>query len=165
MSRATTASPKRPSPKLTREAIVAEARSWLGTPFMHQQSSQGVGVDCVGLILGVGRELGVLEISEEAWRPFAAYTRKPNPVRMRKAMRLFLDESIVDPGSIPAIGSIGWFGWRADLPMHLAIVGEFQGRATMIHAFELQKVCVENSIDETWRGRVDSWWQFPGMGD
>lgn len=160
-----TASQKPRSPRSTREAIVAEARTWLGTPFMHQQSAKGVGVDCVGVILGVGRELGMLEISEQEWAPFAAYTRQPNPARMRKAMRRFLDESLCDPGSIPAIGSIGWFGWRADLPMHLAIVSEFQGRPTMIHAFELQKFCVENSIDETWRGRVDSWWQFPGMGD
>ncbi len=131
---------------------------------MHQQSLKGVGVDCVGLILGVGRELGLLKISEQDWAPFAAYSRQPNPARMRKAMRKFLDESLVDPGSIPPVGSIGWFGWRADLPMHLAIVGEFEGRATMIHAFETQKFCVENSIDGLWVDRVDSWWDYPGVG-
>jgi NlpC/P60 family putative phage cell wall peptidase len=156
---------KRPSPKSTREAIVAAARSWVGTPFRHQQSTKGAGVDCVGVILGVGRELGLLEISPQAWAPFAAYSRQPNPARMRKAMARFLEASLVDPRSIPAIGAIGWFGWRAELPMHLAIVGEFEGRPTMIHAFETQGACVENSIDEIWINRVDSWWQFPTMGD
>lgn len=153
------------SPKSTpdRSAIVAAARSWVGTPFQHQQSLKGVGVDCVGVILGVGRELGVLEISPAAWAPFAAYTRQPNPARMRKAMGKFLDESIVDPRSIPEPGSIGWFGWRADLPMHLAITAELDGRPTMIHAFEDQGFCVENSIDRLWINRVDSWWQFPGV--
>lgn len=160
-----TASSRHLSPRLTREAIVAEARTWCGTPFMHQQSLNGVGVDCVGLILGVGRELGILQISPAEWEPFAAYTRQPNPARMRKAMRRFLDESAHDRLNLPPIGSIGWFGWRADLPMHLAITAEFDGRATMIHAFEHQKFCVENSIDQLWRDRVDSWWQFPGMGD
>lgn len=157
--------PKPLSPRSTRDEIVAAARAWVGTPFMHQQSLLGVGVDCVGVILGVGRDTGRLEISPEAWAPFAAYTRKPNPARMRKAMRRFLVESIVDRTSLPAIGSIGWFGWRDDLPMHLAIVSEFEGRPTMIHAFELQGRCCENSIDETWRSRVDSWWQYPGMGE
>lgn len=151
------------SPKSTRDAIVAAARSWVGTPFAHQQSLKGVGVDCVGVILGVGRELGILEISPEQWAPFKAYTRQPNPARMRKAMGRFLDASLVDPQSLPAIGSIGWFGWRTDLPMHLAITAELDGRPTMIHAFEYQGSCVENTIDAVWRDRVDSWWQFPGM--
>lgn len=155
---------KHPSQKSTTSAIVAAARQWVGTPYMHQQSMLGVGVDCVGLILGVGRATGLLDISPEAWAPFAAYSRQPNPARMRKAMQQFLDESPFPREMLAPAGSIGWFGWREDLPMHLAIVAEFEGRPTMIHAFELQGKCVENSIDETWRTRVDSWWHFPGVG-
>lgn len=158
-----TRSLKLPSPKSTSDAlaIVTAARSWVGTPFMHQQSLKGVGVDCVGVILGVGRELGLLEISPQEWAPFAAYTRQPNPARMRKAMRRFLREDPTPADQLPGLGSIGWFGWRAELPMHLAIVAEFEGRPTMIHAFEHMGKCVENTIDEIWRSRVDSWWQYP----
>jgi NlpC/P60 family putative phage cell wall peptidase len=156
---------KHQSPKLTRDGIVTEARTWLGTPFMHQQSMRGIGVDCVGLILGVGRDLGLLQISPAEWAPFAAYTRKPNPARMRKAMGRFLAPSSCARGDLPAIGSIGWFGWRQELPMHLAIVAEYDGRPTMIHAFETMDRCVENSIDATWRTRVDTWWQYPGFED
>jgi NlpC/P60 family putative phage cell wall peptidase len=141
--------------------IVEAARSWVGTPFMHQQSLKGVGVDCVGVILGVGRELGILEISPQAWAPFAAYSRQPNPARMRRAMARFLIEDPTPRHELPAAGSIGWFGWRDGLPMHLAIVAEFEGRPTMVHAFEIMGRCVENTIDDTWRSRVDSWWQYP----
>lgn len=42
---------------VTREAIVAAARSWLGTPYHHQASLKGVGSDCLGLIRGIWREL------------------------------------------------------------------------------------------------------------
>jgi NlpC/P60 family putative phage cell wall peptidase len=42
---------------VTREAIVAAARSWLGTPYHHQASVKGVGSDCLGLIRGIWREL------------------------------------------------------------------------------------------------------------
>lgn len=41
-----------------RDAIVAEARSWLGTPFHWQASVKGKGADCKGLVWGVARELG-----------------------------------------------------------------------------------------------------------
>jgi len=33
------------------------ARSWIGTPYVHQASVKGVGCDCLGLLRGVWREL------------------------------------------------------------------------------------------------------------
>ena len=39
----------------TQAAIVAEATSWLGTPYRHQASLKGVGCDCLGLLRGVWR--------------------------------------------------------------------------------------------------------------
>jgi NlpC/P60 family putative phage cell wall peptidase len=38
-------------------AIVAAARSWLGTPYHHQAALKGVGCDCLGLVRGVYEEL------------------------------------------------------------------------------------------------------------
>ena len=35
------------------EAIVAEAREWIGTAWQHQASLKGVACDCVGLVRGV----------------------------------------------------------------------------------------------------------------
>ena len=42
---------------LARSAVVAEARSWIGTPYRHQASLKGVGCDCLGLVRGVWRAL------------------------------------------------------------------------------------------------------------
>ena len=36
---------------------LAEARRWLGTPYVHQASILGAGADCLGLIRGVWRGL------------------------------------------------------------------------------------------------------------
>lgn len=44
-----------------RSAIVDEARSWVGTPFIWQASAKGQGADCKGLIWGIARELGMPE--------------------------------------------------------------------------------------------------------
>lgn len=45
---------------ITREQIVTEARTWLGTPWVHQHRAKGVAVDCAGLVIGVARALGVV---------------------------------------------------------------------------------------------------------
>ncbi len=38
-------------------SVVAEAQSWLGTPFIWQASTKGRGCDCKGLVSGVARAL------------------------------------------------------------------------------------------------------------
>ena len=44
----------------TREAVIAEALTWDGTPYRNQQSCKGAGCDCGGLIIGVLRAVGIL---------------------------------------------------------------------------------------------------------
>lgn len=44
---------------VTRMQIVAEARLWLGTRYFHQGRERGVSVDCVGLVIGIRRGLGL----------------------------------------------------------------------------------------------------------
>ncbi len=43
----------------TRYSLLAQdiARSWIGTPYVHQASVKGAGCDCLGLLRGVFREL------------------------------------------------------------------------------------------------------------
>jgi NlpC/P60 family putative phage cell wall peptidase len=40
---------------IIRNTIIAEARSWIGTPYHHQAALKGVGCDCLGLVRGVWR--------------------------------------------------------------------------------------------------------------
>lgn len=42
---------------LSRAHVVAAARQWLGTPYLHQASAKGRGADCLGLIRGLYTEL------------------------------------------------------------------------------------------------------------
>lgn len=44
---------------ITRAMIVAEALTWVGTPFAHYQCCKGAGVDCAHLIIGVGKSLHI----------------------------------------------------------------------------------------------------------
>lgn len=45
---------------VTRQQIVTEALRWIGTPFQHNQSCLGKGCDCIGLVIGVFKNLGCL---------------------------------------------------------------------------------------------------------
>ena len=40
--------------------VVTVARSWIGTPFHHLARVRGAGVDCIGLVIGVARELALV---------------------------------------------------------------------------------------------------------
>lgn len=52
-----------------RDRAVAEARRWIGTPYVHQASRRGAGADCLGLVRGVWR--AVLGTEPEAPGPYS----------------------------------------------------------------------------------------------
>jgi NlpC/P60 family putative phage cell wall peptidase len=145
--------------------VISAARGWIGTPYVHQHRALGLGCDCVGLIIGVGLEAGVLPTwTPEAWRPHRAYGRAPNPAHMKKAIAEFLEPIDCAPQDIPdEDGAVAFMGWRADLPMHLAISSSFDGRRTMIHAHAHIGSVREHDFSPEWRERVISWWRYPGL--
>ena len=143
-----------------RAQIVAEARRWLGTPFHHQAALLGAGVDCVGLIRGVGVACDMVTVSDEDWRRFSHYGRVPSPRRMMEGMRLFLNE--IQPGEeLP--GDIAWIQWREGIPMHLALLAEHNGRRTLIHSLSDFGKVLEHGFTSEWKARVSSWWRYPGL--
>ncbi|MFZ1109862.1 MAG: hypothetical protein WAN43_16125 [Rhodomicrobium sp.] len=44
-----------------REAVVAAARKWVGTPYHHMADIKGVGVDCAMILVRVYVDLGLVE--------------------------------------------------------------------------------------------------------
>lgn len=44
-----------------RAAVVAEARSWIGTPYHHAADVKGAGVDCAMILVRVFCDLGLVE--------------------------------------------------------------------------------------------------------
>jgi NlpC/P60 family putative phage cell wall peptidase len=51
---------------LTREDVVREASSWIGTPYHHRACVKGAGADCGTFLIGVARSLGVVPAD---WMP------------------------------------------------------------------------------------------------
>jgi cell wall-associated NlpC family hydrolase len=110
----------------TRAAVVAEARTWLGTPWVHQHRVKGHAVDCAGLVIGVARTLGLVGPDFDV----ADYTRTPDgrlldlcAAHMRPVSR-----AAMQPGDVVVVAV------EHD-PQHMGIVTPYPGgRLAMIHA-------------------------------
>ena len=143
---------------LTRAALVAEARSWIGTPYQHQASLKGVGCDCLGLLRGVWR--GCVGAEPEAMPPYRpdwaeacgrehlveAALRHLNPLEHR-AFRA---------------GDVLLFRWSAwSLAKHCAIATD---DGTMIHAHDGARVC-EVAFAPFWQRKLAFVFGFPGVSE
>lgn len=132
---------------MTRDQIVEIARSWIGTPYHHQARLKGVGVDCIGLIVGVGRELG-LQIEDTT-----DYARYPDG----KTLGLELERQFIKT-DVPRLGDILLFRVTR-LPQHVGICSPIG----LIHAHMGVGRVVETGISKSWRDRMLGAYKFPGV--
>ena len=139
---------------LIRSVIIAEARSWIGTPYRHQASLKGVGCDCLGLVRGVWR--AVMGDEPERAPPYApdwAEAARGEPLAEAAARHL-------QPIAVDAFaeGDVLLFRWRDGLAAkHLAIV---TASNLMVHAHD--GACVaEVALAPWWRRRIAFAFRFP----
>ena len=97
------------------------------TPFHHQARLKGVGVDCIGLVIGVARELALVAPDFD----IAAYPRVPDGTTLLDTARLHMTE--IDRAAMQA-GDVVVVSFDK-LPQHFGIVGDYRhGGFSMIHA-------------------------------
>jgi NlpC/P60 family putative phage cell wall peptidase len=141
---------------LTRAQIVAEARSWIGTPYRHQASLKGVGCDCLGLVRGVWREL--IGTEPERAPPYAPdWAEASGDESLAAAAARHLAAVPLDQFTP---GDVLLFRWRNHLPAkHAAIVTSPE---TMVHAHDGAAVA-EVALAPWWRRRLAYAFRFPGI--
>lgn len=137
-------------------AAVREARSWLGTPYLHQASLRGVGCDCLGLLRGVWR--GLYGAEPEAPPPYAPdWAEAGGQESFRDAARRHLRE-IAPSGAVA--GDVLLFRFRPCAPArHCAILS---GDGLMIHAHD-GAVVAEVALTRWWRRHVAYAFAFPEL--
>lgn len=143
---------------MTRADIVREARSWLGTAYRHKGRSRA-GLDCIGLLVVVGRELDVPHEDQQNYSDYPTAERAIVSVLGR-----YLE---LAPPASPWPGSVGLFT-DARLPCHCGIFSERYGAIHLIHAMLRRRVVIE----EPWLDRVPGEpmrlirrFQFPNVED
>lgn len=84
------------------DAIVALARSWLGTPYHHQMSAKGLGCDCLGLVRGLWRErYGVEPEAAPAYsRDWAEASGEETLLDAARRHFVEIDPALAQPGDV-----------------------------------------------------------------
>lgn len=102
------------------ERAVQIARSWIGTPYVHQASVKGAGCDCLGLLRGVVRELRGAE--PEAVPPYSPdWAEATGAETLYSALLRHLAE--IDPAAL-APGDVALFRMAPRGPAkHCGIIG------------------------------------------
>jgi cell wall-associated NlpC family hydrolase len=141
----------------TRAQVVDEARTWLGTPWQHQQRLKGVAVDCAGLVVGVGRACGLLPAEADV----EGYSRQPDGSLLPTCDKYLQRISAVDiqPGDVLVIA--------VDRePQHVALVGNYRhGGLSIIHAVSTARPprVIETRLMLARNLRIVAAYSFPGV--
>lgn len=119
--------------------IIAEARSWVDTPYHHQASRKGVGCDCYGLVWGVAMAVPGL------WRPprVTRYSALPS-ARMARICARDMDRIGMDE---LAPGDVVHIRFHSH-PQHLAIV---TADNTVVHSMANLGAVREHRYGGYWR--------------
>ena len=129
------------------DKIIAEARSWLGTPFRHQGFKKGVGCDCSGFIRGVLEAVMGFKY-EDAWN----YPHRPHAPALIELLNKYFTKipiSDMQPGDVLL--------FKIDNnPQHMAIKTD----RGMIHAYARGPRKVEEvSFASPWPERLVGCWR------
>jgi NlpC/P60 family putative phage cell wall peptidase len=129
--------------------IVAIARSWIGTPYVHQASLKGVGCDCLGLLRGVWREMTGEEA--ETPPPYSPDWELAGNESLHDGMARHLNAvalAAIAPGDVLLFRMVP----RAPAK-HCAILAERDGSLTLIHARQNKRVS-EEAFTPFWRSKL-----------
>ena len=123
---------------ISRDQIVAEARSWLGTPWVHQHRTKGVAVDCAGLVIGVARALGIVADDFDV----QGYGRQPDGTLLDlcDAHLQRITQAQMQPGDVVVVAV------ERD-PQHMGVVVPYRSAGLgIVHAASLAGKVIEHRL-------------------
>lgn len=132
----------------TRDEVLAEARSWIGVPYLHQGRSR-LGVDCVGLLIKVAHGLGMSDYD------VAGYARVPSSDFLRAECERLMRRI---PVSQRQPADVLLLRFKRD-PQHLAVVTD----RGFLHAYAGAGRVVETSMPPEWERRIVAAYALPGV--
>ncbi len=138
---------------VTRDMVVAQARTWLGVKWRHQGRDRS-GIDCGGLVVRVGQELGLMNSNSD----YSGYSRLPTLNELidacaerlkRKTGPAFRDRR---PGDVVVLRPNENYRW----PSHIGILTRLpSGELGMIHSYNAVKKKGGDVVLET---HYAPWW-------
>ena len=138
-------------------AVLAIARVWLGTPYLHQSSLQGVGCDCLGLARGIWRALH----GDEPWE-VPPDSRDWGEAGKREVLAEAARTALIEiPLDAAGPGTLILFRMGSGVPAkHCGLLGESVIRPSLIHAYDRSGV-VDEAFTSAWSRRATFAFLFP----
>lgn len=135
--------------------IVAEARSWVGTPFHHQSSIKHVGADCLGVLRGVWRSIHGQEPCV-----IPSYAATWDEVSKTETLWRHLGRILCPiPLNSACSGDVVLFRMREGaVAKHIGILS--QTHVSFIHAYGGHGV-VESNLTLSWQRRIVASFRIP----
>lgn len=145
--------------------VIRQARTYIGTPFLHQGRAKGRALDCVGLVLSVAEDL---KLSDKNGKPFNRFDHADYPPQPSGGLVFKTCVDRLLRGDIKNLKEGDILSLRVPIePCHVAFLTFRSGVAYMIHAFNGGKnpKCVEHILDIQWRRRIVAVFRLPGVED
>jgi len=120
-----------------REDVIAEARTWLGVPWVHQGRTR-LGIDCAGVVAMVGRAKGLSDHDE------FGYQRRAQGYNFIRPFREHMDQKPIndmEPADVLLMRDGAY-------PCHAAILSCRNGVPTIIHAHATRGKVLEEPISQ-----------------
>jgi NlpC/P60 family putative phage cell wall peptidase len=138
--------------------VVAAARGWLGTPYVHQASVRGSGTDCLGLVRGVWREvLGAEPVVPPAYTPDWSEPQRTELLWAAARAHLWA----VPRDRAMRLGEVLLFRMRdRAVAKHLGILSVAGAEPAFVHAYSGHGV-VESPLGAPWRRRIVARFDLP----
>lgn len=137
---------------MRRDQFVTTARSFIGTPFVHQGRLPGTALDCAGLVVCSAQACG------HDLKDREAYPDVPDSgdfVRCVEENGDRIDLTSVRPGDLMI------FAWTRH-PQHIAIVTQIDP-LQIVHSWSDPGRAVENGFDAYWRRRLRGCYRLRGI--
>jgi hypothetical protein len=146
---------------LDRNEVVIQARRYLRTRFALHGRTKGRAIDCLGIVLCVGEDLGLCysnstPIRSKDYSDYGSFSKLETSET--EADRVFIRKPIaaILPGDILVLKppfSVQHWGIVSQLPQGLGI----------IHAYSTLGKCAEHLLDWRWKSRIRAAFSYPGV--
>lgn len=133
---------------MKRQDVVDAARKYLGVKWKHQGRNPESGLDCLGLVVQVAKDMGMTPHDP------VDYTKSPDGQRLLAELNTQLNPVVdYDTGDILLIR-------MGTNPQHLAFVTESGG---IIHSYANIRRVVEHPLDDEWKRKIVGAYSVPGI--
>lgn len=136
-----------------RDAVVAEALSWLHTPYHHHGRIKGVGVDCAQILCAVYEACGLVPHVDTGFYPTDWHLHRSEEIYARW---LFKYATQLEPTDTPEPGDVALFKFGRCFSHGAIVVND----GLLVHAYIGRGVILSSALEEPLEGRDVIYWKI-----